>query len=72
MLTYESVAKFVDGCISDSARSPEYVGAFRHQAFGAIRFVCENCWRTNPELETKIAEMWENVWKPMFEHIEFG
>lgn len=72
MFTYEAVAKFLDSCLTAAAKFPFDVRAYKHQAFGAVRFVSENCWEVQPELEAKLIKMWDEVWKPLFEYIEFG
>lgn len=72
MFNYESFVKFVNGLLVDSAKYPEYAGIYKSQAFGALRFVTESCYKTNPELETAIISMWESVWKEQFEAIQYG
>lgn len=72
MFTYEAVARFLDSCLTDACRCPKNAGIFKNQGFGVVRFVSENCWKTQPELEAKLIKMWDEVWRPLFEHVEYG
>lgn len=71
MLVYESIEKFVNDCLDSSKKYPQYAKTYESQAFGAIRYFNENCYKTQPELETKLCKMWEETWRPMFEDIIF-
>lgn len=72
MFTYESIAKFIDNCLTYATKFPGNATAYKHQAFGALRFVSESCWESQPELEAKLIRMWDEVWKPLFEYVEYG
>ena len=66
MMTYESVLSFVEQCINYASRDPEYAMTYETQAFGAVSFVCQQVWQSDPELERKLAEMWNDEWRNLF------
>lgn len=64
MFTYEFIAKFVDRCLWYSCKFPQSAEIYKHQAFGALQFAIE----AQPQLESALVQMWDTVWKPLFEY----
>lgn len=66
MFTYESVEKFVHQRIRWATDCPGNAHIFENQAFGVVQFVSEQCWKSQPELEAKLIQMWNDEWRNLF------
>lgn len=69
MLTYESVSKFIDNCLTYACQNPKNARNFESQAFGAVQFACMQVWEAQPELEAKLIQMWNDEWRNLFTQI---
>lgn len=67
MYTYESVEKFVEQCLRYANQANASV--FEAQACGVVQFVCGECWQTQPELEARLIQQWNDVWHNLFTQI---
>lgn len=69
MYTFEAVERFINSCLDYAIQCPENALTFQSQAFGVVRFVSENCYKTQAELEQKVINAWNENWNDQFTKI---
>ena len=72
MITYESVEKFVEQCLTYAYQVPANAYTFQSQAFGAVSFAAQTVWQSQPELEAKLIQMWNDEWRNLFTQAYVG
>lgn len=69
MFTFESVEKFIAQRLNWASQNPKNALTMEAQAFGCLQFVCEQVWQSQPELEAKLIQTWNDNWHNLFAQI---